>query len=35
MSLGENMGRKGRDYVIKRCNWENEAKKLIELYQEL
>lgn len=29
----EEMGRKGREYVIKNCNWSNEEMKLLSLYQ--
>ncbi|MBR0145464.1 MAG: glycosyltransferase [Eubacterium sp.] len=31
----ERMGRKGRDYVVANCTWENEAKTLLRLYEEL
>ena len=29
------MGRKGREYVLKYCNWENEEKSLLALYSSL
>lgn len=29
------MGRKGREYVLKYCNWENEEKSLLALYDAL
>ena len=31
----EEMGRMGHDYVVDNCSWNNEGKKLIELYREL
>lgn len=32
---GQDMGRKGRKYVLEHCNWENEAKSLLLLYREI
>lgn len=32
---GQNMGRKGREYVLKNCNWENEEIELIALYKAI
>ena len=29
----QEMGRQGHDYVIANCTWENEGKKLVELYR--
>lgn len=31
----QEMGRRGRKYVMEKCNWANEERKLIELYREL
>lgn len=32
---GQAMGRMGRDYVIKNCNWDNEEKSLLSLYEAI
>ena len=29
------MGRKGREYVIKHCNWSNEEQSLLSLYKTI
>lgn len=34
-SLSHEMGQKGREAVLKYFNWENEEKKLIEIYKKL
>ena len=31
----QSMGRKGREYVINKCNWCNEEKSLLSLYQSI
>ena len=33
--LAQNMGRCGRRFVMEKCNWGNEEKKLISLYKDL
>ncbi|MBO4649759.1 MAG: glycosyltransferase [Clostridiales bacterium] len=35
LSKAQEMGRKGRDYVVNNCTWSIEAKRLISLYNEL
>ena len=32
---GQEMGKRGREYVLKQCNWSNEEQSLLSLYQEL
>ena len=32
---GQEMGRKGRQYVLNKCNWSNEEKALLSLYSAL
>jgi glycosyltransferase involved in cell wall biosynthesis len=32
-SIAEQMGKKGKEVVEKKCNWTNEEKKLVELYR--
>lgn len=32
---GQIMGEKGRKYVLEKCNWNNEEKKLLSLYKDL
>ena len=32
---GQSMGRKGREYVISKCNWANEEKRLLTLYKAI
>ena len=31
----QQMGRRGRQYIIDKCNWKIEEEKLLKLYQEL
>ena len=33
--LGEEMGKRGRELIMTKYNWENESKNLIELYNQI
>ena len=34
-SYAQEMGRNGREYIMNKCNWTNEEKKLIDLYKSI
>ena len=34
-SCAQEMGRNGRKYIMSKCNWTNEEKKLTDLYKSI
>lgn len=33
--LAQSMGRQGREYVMTKCNWDNEEQSLLSLYETI